>query len=87
MLSVRTQNEFLRTAECKIKKISKEHFVYERIGKQESILVIASRTHYETLLHIPADYQDAEILFCIGEQTDRKTLMPYGAVIFKKKRS
>ena len=87
MLSVRTQNEFLRTAECKIKKISKEHFVYERIGKQESILVIASRTHYETLLHIPADYQDAEILFCIGEHTDRKTLIPYGAVTFKKKRS
>lgn len=87
MLSVRTQNEFLRTATCKVREISKEHLVYERISQQEAILVIASRTHYETLLHIPTEYQDAEILFCIEEQPDRKTLMPYGAIIFKKRQS
>lgn len=83
MLAVRTSNSFLRNAECEIKEVSKEHLVYERTSKQESILVIASRTHYETHPNIPEEYQDAEVIFSVGEP-NRERLIPYGVLIFKK---
>lgn len=83
MLAVRTSNSFLKNAECEIREVSKEHFVYERTSKQESILVIASRTHYETQPNIPEEYQDAEVIFSVGE-FNRTRLTPYGAIVLKK---
>lgn len=83
MLAARSKCEFLKTAECKIKEISKEHFVYERISEGTSLLVVASRTHHETNLYLPKEYQNAEVIFSVGE-IGRERLMPYGAIVLRK---
>ena len=83
MLAARSKCEFLKTAECKIKEISKEHFVYERISEGTSLLVVASRTHHETNLHLPKEYQNAEVIFSVGE-IGQERLMPYGAIVLRK---
>lgn len=83
MLAVRTSNVFLRTAGCEIREDSSELFVYERISKQESILVITSGMHYETQPNIPEEYQDAEVIFSVGE-SNRERLIPYGAIVLRK---
>ena len=83
MLAVRTNNVFLRTAECKIREYSSELFEYERISKYESILVVASGTYYETQPKIPVEYQDAEVIFSVGE-SNRERLIPYGAIVLRK---
>lgn len=83
MLAARTSNVFLRTAECEIREASEEHFVYERISEQDSILVIASRAHYETQMHIPKSYRNAVVIFEVGALNTQR-LMPYGAIVLKK---
>lgn len=83
LLAAKATYKFLKTANCKIKEVSKEHFVYERNSEQESILVIASRTHYETKLCIPEKYKNAEVIFSV-EALNRERLMPYGAIVLRK---
>jgi len=85
MLSARASNEFLRTASCQIKEISKEHFSYERTLRQEAILVIVSRTHYTTKLNLPEEYKDAKVVFSIEKYANPNELKPYGAIVLKKK--
>lgn len=84
MLSVRAGNEFLRTAECRIKEINNKYFEYERLSKQDTILVIASRSHYEIEVNIPEEYQKSKVIFKVGEGTDLRRIAPYGVLILKR---
>jgi len=53
------------------------------ISKNESILVVSSLTYYETQPKIPVEYQDAEVIFSVGE-SNRERLIPYGAIVLRK---
>lgn len=83
MLKVRNSQKFLKYADCKICEISKAHFVFERFLGDEKILVIASRTHYETETNIPTGYNVSEILFKSSPNNNLEKLDPYGALILR----
>lgn len=84
MLSIRESNEFLRTAECKIKDINNRYFAYERLSKHNTALIIASRSHYELEVDIPNEYQNAKVIFSVGGGTDLRKIAPYGVLILKR---
>lgn len=84
MLRVKTSYQFLKKAECNIREISKDRFMYERLSDDEKILVIASRTHYERETNIPEEYRNAEIIFKVNETTTKDYMSPYGVLILKK---
>lgn len=84
MLKVRTEHEFLRTAECKIVQITKELFMYERASERERILVVASRSHHGMHPTIPNEYQNSEVVFKVNEDTAKDYMPPYGVLVLKK---
>lgn len=81
MLKVRNSNQFLRQANCKVREISVQHFVYERFLDNDDILVIASRTHHDSEISAPEGY---EIIFRSSENCKKDFLEPYGAIVLKK---
>lgn len=84
MLKVRTEHEFLKTAECKIVQITKELFIYERSSEHGQILVVASRSHHGMHPTIPNGYQNSEVVFKVNEDTSKDYIPPYGVIILKK---
>lgn len=84
MLFVRASNEFLKNAECRIKDINNRYFVYERLSEHDTLLVIASRSHYELETNIPDEYQKSKVIFSVGEGTDLRKIAPYGVLILKR---
>lgn len=80
---IRKENQFLRTAEQKIVKIDHEHFVFERYNKNESIMVIVSRTHYITKVDLPEEYRDGEVVARLKSCT-KQELSPFGAIAIRK---
>ncbi len=80
---IRKENQFLRTAEQKIVKIDHEHFVFERYNKNESIMVIVSRTHHITKVDLPEEYRDGEVVARLKSCT-KQELSPFGAIAIRK---
>lgn len=80
---IRKENQFLRTAEQKIVKIDHEHFVFERYNKNESIMVIVSRTHHITKVDLPEEYRDGEVVARLRSCT-KQELSPFGAIAIRK---
>ena len=74
----------LKSADTRVLEICKQYFMYERYTKNEKILVIASRTHYETELHLPEGHTISEVIFKSEWSTWQK-LEPYGYLVFKEK--
>jgi len=83
MLKARKSNTFLKYAECKVIEISKERFMYERFLGNNRILVIASRTHYETETNIPSEYSVSGVVFRSNEYYPLGKLEPYGTLVLK----
>ena len=80
---IRKENQLLRTAEQKIVKIDHEHFVFERYNKNESIMVIVSRTHHITKVDLPEEYRDGEVVARLKSCT-KQELSPFGAIAIRK---
>lgn len=80
---IRKENQFLRTAEQKIVKIDHEHFVFERYNKNESIMVIVSRTHHITKVDLPEEYRDGDVVARLKSCT-KQELSPFGAIAIRK---
>lgn len=83
MLKARKSNKFLKYADCKVIEISKNHFIYERSWKGSKILVITSRTHYETEVHIPERYNVSGFVFRSNEYYPTGKMEPYGALVLR----
>lgn len=78
----RTSNPFLRTADQKIPVVSKYTASYERIGEENSLFVIVSRSRFVRHIEIPKRYRHGEIIFKLGNST-KSELAPYGALVIK----
>lgn len=83
LIKSRKNEEFLKKADIKVKKINHEQFVFERYDQNERVLVIASRANKETQFAIPEEYENAKIVFST-EGNGYTTLAPYGAIVLKK---
>lgn len=81
MIKVRNDYPFLKYAECHVKEISANHFSYERTSDDETILVVVSRTHHWSDIHIPDDFK---IIFRSSDNCTEAKLDPYGAIVLKK---
>ena len=83
LVKSRKSEEFLRTADMRVHKISKKHLIFERYDENDKAIVIASRVNQETEVNIPEEYKNAKIVFCTEGSTET-TLAPYGAIVLKK---
>lgn len=83
LVKCRKSEEFLRKADVRILKISKNQFVFERYDENDKAIVIASRVNHQTEIVIPTEYENAQIVFST-EGNSKKTLAPYGAIVLKK---
>ncbi len=83
MGKVRNENAFLKTADFKVVSIDEKQFVFERLGEKEKVIVFVSRTHLQTVVNVPSEYEAAEVISKIG--VNPKVLEPYGAVALKLK--
>ena len=66
----------------KVISIENTQFKFERRYDDEAILVIASRSHHETKIDIPEEYQNANMIFNL-KGCNKETLAPYGVIALK----
>ena len=83
MGKIRKDYTFLKTAEMESRNINAKQFVFERIGEDEKVLVMVSRTHHESEVVLPEEYKDAKVIAKI-KGSDKEILSPYGAVAVLK---
>lgn len=83
MGEIRKQEEFLRNADLNIKDINNQYIAYERIGEENSMLVVANRTGDDTDFYIPKEYEKPAKIYTLKNSMPGH-LRPYGAVAIKK---
>lgn len=84
LIKSRKSEEFLKKADMRIIEIDQDQFVFKRYDDNEQAIVIVSRVDHETKIAIPKEYENAKVVFSIGENSKNKSLAPYGAIVLKK---
>lgn len=83
LLMIRKKEEFLKIASFRIVKLDDEQFIFERYDNKNKILVAISRTHNQTKLNLPEEYNNADILLK-KKDCSKVSLAPFGAILLKK---
>ena len=77
---IRKKETFLKTADLKILELNANYISYERYDGENSIIVIASRTHH--VVNLDQQFDSYEIIFNLPN-CSKSELSPYGALVLK----
>lgn len=84
---LKANSQFLKETDCQILKIDEKQIMFERIHKTgKGILVIASRSHFETLINLPEDLEITNILLSTNKNISFERLNPYEAIVLEVKK-
>lgn len=78
---IRHSEAFLKEAEFKVLDITPEYFSFERFDENNSIIVIASRSHHT--VELDKKYDNFDLIFSLSCYS-KYILAPYGVLVFKK---
>ena len=77
--AIRRKEKFMETADLKLREITGEHIMFERITDKEKMLIVISRTGEINTFNLPREYENIGITYSY-KNSNQKTLSPYGAV-------
>ena len=82
MGEIRKNEVFLRDADIKLKSININYAIFERIKKEERMLVVVNRTNIEQQFMLPEEYRSAEKVYTLKKYRPGM-VAPYGGVAIK----
>lgn len=74
---------FLRDADFHLIDLSSDNVLFERVGKDRSILVAINNSDQEKKILLPEEYQDGQKVLTL-KKSKKDSLNPYGGVIIEK---